>query len=42
MAMRLYQYDRLILIALAIYLVVTLLDRLSDQLRSRIIHGARA
>lgn len=42
MAMRLYQYDRLILIALAIYLVVTLLDRLSGQLRSRIIHGARA
>jgi phosphonate transport system permease protein len=42
MSMRLFQYDRLILIALAIYLVVTLLDRLSDQLRSRIIHGARA
>jgi len=41
MSMRLFQYDRLILIALAIYLVVTLLDRLSDQLRSRIIHGER-
>ena len=41
MSMRLFQYDRLMLIALAIYLVVTLLDRLSDQLRSRIIHGAR-
>lgn len=42
MSMRLFQYDRLLLIALAIYLVVTLLDRLSDRLRSRIIHGARA
>ncbi|OIP91828.1 MAG: phosphonate ABC transporter, permease protein PhnE [Syntrophaceae bacterium CG2_30_49_12] len=42
MSMRLFQYDRLILIALAIYLVVTLLDRLSDRLRSRIIHGTRA
>lgn len=42
MAMRLFQYDRLILIALAIYVVVTLLDRLSDQLRSRIIHGVKA
>ncbi len=42
MSMRLFQYDRLLLIALAIYLVVTLLDRLSDLLRSRIIHGARA
>lgn len=39
MSMRLFQYDRLLLIALSIYLVVTLLDRLSDQLRSRIIHG---
>ena len=41
MSMRLFQYDRLLPIAVAIYLVVTLLDRLSDQLRSRIIHGAR-
>lgn len=41
MSMRLFQYERLLLIALSIYLVVTLLDRLSDQLRSRIIHGRR-
>ena len=41
MSMRLFQYDRLLLIALAIYLAVTLLDRLSDRLRSRIIHGGR-
>lgn len=41
MAMRLFQYDRLILIALAIYLVVTVLDRISDYLRNRIIHGAK-
>jgi len=40
MSMRLFQYDRLLLIALAIYLVVTLLDRASDRLRSRIIHGS--
>lgn len=42
MSMRLFQYERLLLIALSIYLVVTLLDRLSDQLRSRIIHGRQA
>jgi phosphonate transport system permease protein len=42
MSMRLFQYDRLLLIALAIYLVVTALDRASDRLRSRIIHGRRA
>lgn len=42
MSMRLFQYDRLLLIALAIYLVVTLLDRASDRLRSRIIHGRQA
>lgn len=42
MSMRLFQYDRLLLIALAIYLVVTLLDRLSDQLRSRIINGKQS
>lgn len=39
MSMRLFQYERLILIALAIYIVVTLLDRLSDRLRTRVIHG---
>ena len=37
MAMRLFQYDRLVLIILAIWLVVTILDRLSDALRRRII-----
>ncbi len=42
MSMRLFQYDRLLPIAVAIYLVVTLLDRFSDQLRSRIIHGVQA
>lgn len=42
MSMRLFQYDRLLLIALSIYLVVTALDRASDRLRSRIIHGRRA
>jgi phosphonate transport system permease protein len=39
MAMRLYEFDRLLPIAIAIYLVVTVLDRLSDRLRSRVIHG---
>lgn len=42
MSMRLFQYDRLLLIALAIYLMVTVLDRASDRLRNRIIHGRRA
>jgi len=42
MSMRLFQYDRLLLIALAIYLAVTALDRISDRLRSRIIHGRSA
>ena len=42
MSMRLFQYERLFLIALSIYLVVTALDRASDYLRSRIIHGGRA
>jgi len=37
MAMRLFDYGRLLLIAAAIYLVVTLLDRASDYFRSRII-----
>lgn len=41
MSMRLFQYDRLLLIALAIYLLVTALDRASDSLRSRIIQGSR-
>jgi phosphonate transport system permease protein len=39
MAMRMFEYDRLLLIAFAIYLCVTLLDRASDSLRSRLIHG---
>lgn len=42
MSMRLFQYDRLLLIALSIYLVVTALDRVSDRLRYRIIHGRQA
>ena len=37
MTMRLFQYDRIVPIAFAIYLVVTALDRLSDVLRSRAI-----
>ena len=41
MSMRLFQYNHLLLIALSIYLVVTALDRASDLLRSRIIHGRR-
>ena len=41
MAMRLFQYDRLLPITLSIYLVVTLLDRASDGLRGRIIYGRR-
>lgn len=39
-AMRLFQYDRLLLIVLSIYLIVTLLDRLSEYFRSRLIKGA--
>jgi len=42
MAMRLYEFDRLTPIAVAIYLVVTVLDRLSDRLRARVIHGRGA
>lgn len=38
-AIRYFEFDRLLLIILAIYLLVTLVDRLSDLLRSRIIHG---
>jgi len=37
MAMRLFQYDRLLLIAASIYLVVTVLDRLSDRFRAKVI-----
>ena len=37
MAMRLFRYDRLALIVLAIYLAVTILDRLSDRIRARVI-----
>lgn len=37
MAMRLFDYDRLLPIALSIYLVVTLLDRASDRLRRKMI-----
>ena len=37
MAMRLFDYDRLLLIALSIYVVVTLLDRASDRFRTRVI-----
>lgn len=40
MAMRLFQYDRLLLIVIAIYAVVTLLDRLSDRFRTHLIQGA--
>jgi phosphonate transport system permease protein len=42
MSVRLFQYDRLLLIAGSIYLVVTALDHLSNRWRSRIIHGAAA
>lgn len=42
MAMRLYEFDRLGLIAIAIYVVVTVLDRVSDRLRARVIHGRGA
>lgn len=37
MAMRLFDYDRIVMIAVAIYIVVTLLDRASDHFRSRVI-----
>ena len=39
MAMRLFEYDRLVLIGAAIWLCVTLLDRASHRLRSRVIDG---
>lgn len=39
MSMRLFNYNRIILIVMAIYLLVTLLDRLSVRLRMKLIHG---
>ncbi|UOG92620.1 MAG: phosphonate ABC transporter, permease protein PhnE [Candidatus Thiothrix sulfatifontis] len=41
MSMRLFQYERLLLIALSIYLVVTALDRASDSFRRRILNGRK-
>jgi phosphonate transport system permease protein len=37
MAMRLFNYERIGMIVVAIYLLVTLLDRLSDILRKKVI-----
>lgn len=37
MSMRLFDYNRLLAIALAIYMVVTILDRMSDRFRARVI-----
>ncbi|HEB79693.1 MAG TPA: phosphonate ABC transporter, permease protein PhnE, partial [Rhodospirillales bacterium] len=37
MSMRLFQYNRITMIIVSIYVLVTLLDRLSDVLRSRVI-----
>lgn len=42
MSMRLFQYDRLLPIALSIYLIVMSLDRISNRLRSTIIQGGSA
>jgi len=39
MSMRLFNYNRIILIVMSIYLLVTLLDRLSVRLRMKLIHG---
>ena len=39
MAMRVFEYDRLVLIGAAIWLCVTLLDRASHRLRARVIDG---
>jgi phosphonate transport system permease protein len=36
MSMRLFDYNRLVLIAVAVYLMVTLLDRISDRFRARL------
>lgn len=41
MSMRLFNYNRIILIIGAIYLLVTLLDRLSAFFRAKLIHGRR-
>jgi len=38
-SIRYFEFDRLIIILLAIYLAVTVVDRLSDALRTRIIQG---
>ncbi|MBN2856453.1 MAG: phosphonate ABC transporter, permease protein PhnE [Halothiobacillaceae bacterium] len=38
-SIRYFEFDRLIAILLAIYLAVTIVDRLSDVLRNRVIHG---
>lgn len=38
-SIRYFEFERLILILLAIYLAVTVVDRLSDTLRARVIHG---
>jgi len=40
-AMRMFEYERMLLILLSIYLIVTLLDRISDLVRSKIIQGHR-
>jgi phosphonate transport system permease protein len=37
MSMRLFDYNRILVIAVAIYIVVTALDRVSDQFRARVI-----
>jgi phosphonate transport system permease protein len=37
MAMRMFDYGRLLPIALSIYVAVTLLDRMSDKFRRRLI-----
>jgi len=39
MSMRLFNYNRIILIVMGFYLLVTLLDRLSAHLRTKLIHG---
>ncbi|MCG5536803.1 phosphonate ABC transporter, permease protein PhnE [Ectothiorhodospira mobilis] len=38
-SIRYFEFDRLLIILLAIYLAVTVVDRLSDHLRTRVIHG---
>ncbi len=38
-SIRYFEFDRLLLILLAIYLAVTIVDRISDKLRDRIIRG---